>query len=148
MAKSCRHRESTDDGPGEALGTTNRRQGWTAEWRWHIQELIGQTQASKPSLGVARTTLVVTHDTELLRRLRPRIVMIFEGRVRFDGGFDAFVESEDPHIRPYIEQMPLLHSRIDGGAKSHRIQIMILDMESAGLSKSARGRTAPGRRLR
>jgi ABC-type transporter Mla maintaining outer membrane lipid asymmetry ATPase subunit MlaF len=53
---------------------------------------------------------VVTHDTELLRRLRPRIIMLFGGKVSFDGTFDEFIASDDPHIRPYRAQMGLLHN--------------------------------------
>ena len=41
-----------------------------------IHSLIDSTHRAMPSLGVARTSVVVTHDTELLRRLAPRIVML------------------------------------------------------------------------
>jgi phospholipid/cholesterol/gamma-HCH transport system ATP-binding protein len=57
--------------------------------------------------------VIVTHDTELLRRLRPRVVMLHAGRVLFDGSFDAFAASDDPHILPYRAQMGTLHE--DGG---------------------------------
>jgi phospholipid/cholesterol/gamma-HCH transport system ATP-binding protein len=89
--------------------------GLDPEMSSHIHGLIEATHARRPGLGVARTSIVVTHDTELLRRLMPRIVMLHEGRVLFDGDFDAFVASGDEHIRPYIEQMPLLHSRVPMG---------------------------------
>ncbi|MBS0189313.1 MAG: ATP-binding cassette domain-containing protein [Planctomycetes bacterium] len=76
-----------------------------------IHELIERTHLSATVQGIARTSLIVTHDTELLRRLRPRVVMMGEGRICFDGPFEAFVRSDDPHIEPYVRQMPLLHDR-------------------------------------
>ena len=81
-----------------------------------IHELIRDTHGAQPKLaasrdGVVRTSVVVTHDTELLRRLKPRIVMLAEGRVLFDGRYEAFLESRDPHIEPYLEQMHALHCR-------------------------------------
>ena len=59
-----------------------------------------------------RTTVIVTHDKDLLGRLRPRTVMLHEGRVFFDGPFDAFEASRSPIIRPYFDLMPVLHQRI------------------------------------
>ena len=81
-----------------------------------IHELIRTTHDSQPKLareraGVVRTSVVVTHDTELLRRLEPRIVMLADGGVLFDGDYEAFLESTDPHIEPYLEQMHELHCR-------------------------------------
>lgn len=81
-----------------------------------IHGLIRDTHARQPAFaaqrpGVVRTSLVVTHDTELLRRLRPRIVMLHSGKVHFDGTFDQFTASPDPHVRPYLEQMSFLHGR-------------------------------------
>ncbi len=76
-----------------------------------IHALIEQTHWATPELGVQRTSVIVTHDTVLLRRLRPRIVMLNQGRVHFDGSFEAFALSDDPHVRPYLEQMPTLHAR-------------------------------------
>ena len=58
-----------------------------------------------------RTSIIVTHDTELLRRLQPRIIMLHQGGVLFDGTFAAFTESDDLHIRPYLSQMHALHAR-------------------------------------
>lgn len=85
--------------------------GLDPEMSAQIQELIGATHRAQPSFipngnGARRTSIVVTHDTELLRRLRPRVVMLFGGRVLFDGSLDEFIHSGDPHIRPYVAQMP------------------------------------------
>lgn len=76
-----------------------------------IQDLLLSTHGD-PTLGQhLRTTLVITHDKDLLYRLRPRVVMLHEGRVYFDGPFEAFKTSDSPIIRPYFELMPVLHQR-------------------------------------
>ncbi|WP_043743293.1 ABC transporter ATP-binding protein [Paramagnetospirillum magneticum] len=75
-----------------------------------IQDLLLSTHVDERD-GKARTTVVVTHDKDLLYRLRPRVVMLHEGRVSFDGPFEAFHASTSPIIRPYFELMPVLHQR-------------------------------------
>lgn len=85
--------------------------GLDPEMAGQIHALIRKTHESVPGIGGARTSVVITHDTELLRNLRPRVVMLEGGRVLFDGSFDDFVASPDPHIRPYVAQMPMLQSR-------------------------------------
>lgn len=89
--------------------------GLDPEMSAQIQELIGTTHRAQPSFvangnGVRRTSIVVTHDTELLRRLRPRVVMLHGGKVLFDGTFEEFTQSDDPHVRPYLAQMPGIHA--------------------------------------
>lgn len=81
-----------------------------------IHGLIRSTHDSQPALarerrGVQRTSVVVTHDTELLRRLRPRIVMLHAGGVLFNGSFEEFLDRDDDRIRPYLTQMSALHGR-------------------------------------
>jgi phospholipid/cholesterol/gamma-HCH transport system ATP-binding protein len=81
-----------------------------------IHHLIERTHATQPALaaerpGAVRTSIVVTHDTELLRRLKPRVVMLHAGKVLFDGTFEKFTQSSDEHIAPYLAQMHLLHRR-------------------------------------
>jgi phospholipid/cholesterol/gamma-HCH transport system ATP-binding protein len=61
--------------------------------------------------GVEPTTVIITHDKDLLRRLEPRVVMLHEGKVHFDGTFDRFEASDSPIVRPYFESMPALHQR-------------------------------------
>ncbi|WP_009871020.1 ABC transporter ATP-binding protein [Paramagnetospirillum magnetotacticum] len=75
-----------------------------------IQDLLQSTHVDDRD-GRARTTIVVTHDKDLLCRLRPRVVMLHQGRVSFDGPFEAFESSRSPIIRPYFELMPVLHQR-------------------------------------
>jgi phospholipid/cholesterol/gamma-HCH transport system ATP-binding protein len=84
-----------------------------------IHDLIAATHRAQPALagtrkGVVRTSIVVTHDTELLRRLQPRVVMLHGGRVLFDGSFEAFTASDDAHIAPYLAQMHVLNARDHG----------------------------------
>jgi phospholipid/cholesterol/gamma-HCH transport system ATP-binding protein len=73
-----------------------------------VQDLILAThRAAAPS----RTTVIVTHDKDLLTRLEPRIVMLHDGRVFFDGAFSVFAASSSPVVRPYFDLMPVLHGR-------------------------------------
>jgi phospholipid/cholesterol/gamma-HCH transport system ATP-binding protein len=76
-----------------------------------IHDLIASTHAKSDYRGVARTTIIITHDKDLLTRLRPRIIMLHEGHVHFDGDFEDFEVSESAIIRPYFELMPELHQR-------------------------------------
>jgi phospholipid/cholesterol/gamma-HCH transport system ATP-binding protein len=77
-----------------------------------IQDLIDQTHQSPTGTGGHRTTIIVTHDKDLLRRLRPRIVMLNDGVIFFDGPFNTFESSTSPIIRPYFDLMPGLHRRV------------------------------------
>ena len=74
-----------------------------------IHALILAVHLRQPESSVPRTSIIVTHDRDLLRRLQPRIVMLHEGRICFDGNYDAFAQSNSPIIRPYYELMPVLH---------------------------------------
>jgi phospholipid/cholesterol/gamma-HCH transport system ATP-binding protein len=76
-----------------------------------IQDLICTTHRERHRHGGRRTTLIVTHDKSLLYRLRPRVVMLHDGRVFFDGPYARFAESSSPVIRPYFELMPTLQRR-------------------------------------
>jgi phospholipid/cholesterol/gamma-HCH transport system ATP-binding protein len=58
-----------------------------------------------------RTTIIITHDKDLLSRLRPRTIMLYEGKVFFDGPFEDFETSDSEIIRPYFELMPVLQKR-------------------------------------
>lgn len=94
--------------------------GLDPEMAAQIHDLIGSTHRMQPAFaatraGAVRTSVVVTHDTELLRRLRPRIVMLHKGRVHFDGTFEQFTQSDDEHVRPYLAQMPGIHFDGDRG---------------------------------
>jgi phospholipid/cholesterol/gamma-HCH transport system ATP-binding protein len=73
-----------------------------------IQDLIFSTYEQDHD-RIQRTTLIVTHDKDLLYRLRPRVVMLHDGQIFFDGSYAAFEQSDSPIIRPYFELMPMLH---------------------------------------
>lgn len=76
-----------------------------------IHDLIFATHNHILSDGTHRTTIIITHDKDLLNRLRPRTIMLHEGNVFFDGPFEEFEASESPVIRPYFDLMPILHKR-------------------------------------
>jgi phospholipid/cholesterol/gamma-HCH transport system ATP-binding protein len=73
-----------------------------------IAELIDRTHCEGRTRPASRTTLVITHDKDLLFRVRPRVVMLHEGRVLFDGTYAEFLGSDSPVIRPYFALMPAL----------------------------------------
>lgn len=76
-----------------------------------IHHLICDTHAAKRSDDKPQTTLIITHDKDLLRRLSPRILMLHKGSVFFDGPYEKFEQSDSPIIRPYFELMAALHLR-------------------------------------
>ncbi len=77
----------------------------------HIQDLIQAAHVAKTESKAQRTSIIVTHDKDLLSRLEPRVVLLHEGRVAFDGPFAEFHDSESPIVRPYFDLMPMLHQR-------------------------------------
>lgn len=76
----------------------------------HIHDLIWNTHL-RPSEGKPRTTLVVTHDKDLLRRLRPRIIMLQGGKVCFEGEYARFTEAKEGPPFEYLHAMPVLHAK-------------------------------------
>jgi len=72
-----------------------------------IQDLI--LAMHQDAKAQQRTTIIITHDKDLLNRLEPRTVMLFEGKVHFDGPFCDFAKSKSAIIRPYFELMPVFH---------------------------------------
>lgn len=74
-----------------------------------VQDLIYQTHIGAAPGHPKRTTLIITHDKDLLIRLEPRVVMLHQGRVHFDGPYAAFEAATSPAIRPYFDLMPALH---------------------------------------
>lgn len=76
-----------------------------------MHDLIHATHNATVAGGLERTTVIITHDKDLLTRLRPRTVMLHDGTVFFDGPFEAFSGSRSPIIRPYFDLMPVLNRR-------------------------------------
>ena len=55
-----------------------------------------------------RTSIVVTHDTHLAKRLADRIVFLQEGKVAFFGTWNEFANSKDPFLRNFLLQDELV----------------------------------------
>lgn len=77
----------------------------------HIQDLILTAHMATSAGRPRRTTVIITHDKDLLNRLEPRVIMLHRGVVAFDGPFVDFEASDSPIIRPYFDLMPLLQLR-------------------------------------
>jgi phospholipid/cholesterol/gamma-HCH transport system ATP-binding protein len=90
------------DEPTTGLDPTNSTQ---------MHDLIYATHNAIVAGGVERTTVIITHDKDLLTRLRPRTAMLHDGVVFFDGPFEDFSKSKSTIIRPYFDLMPVLNQR-------------------------------------
>jgi phospholipid/cholesterol/gamma-HCH transport system ATP-binding protein len=77
----------------------------------HIHDLIWNTHHTPRSDGTKRTSIIVTHDKDLLRRISPRIVMLDKGQVVFDGDYEHFRVTDVPAAKQYLVEMPQLQSR-------------------------------------
>jgi ABC-type transport system involved in resistance to organic solvents, ATPase component len=77
----------------------------------NIHDLIYSIHNSTGDNGSTKTSIIISHDKDLLMRLRPRTVMLHQGKVHFDGPFEEFETSSSGVIRPYFKLMPLLHGQ-------------------------------------
>jgi phospholipid/cholesterol/gamma-HCH transport system ATP-binding protein len=57
-------------------------------------------QRAKDQLGF--TSIVVTHDMRLARRLADQVLFLDQGRARFFGPLKGFLDSPDPHIQEFL----------------------------------------------
>ncbi len=48
------------------------------------------------------TSVVVTHDLDLMRRVGDRVVVLYEGRVAYFGPVDELEHCDHPHIREFL----------------------------------------------
>jgi phospholipid/cholesterol/gamma-HCH transport system ATP-binding protein len=48
------------------------------------------------------TSIVVTHDLDLMRKVADRVVVLHEGRVIFSGAVEELERSEHPHIQEFL----------------------------------------------
>lgn len=76
-----------------------------------IHELIFNLHHRPRRMGPPRTTIIITHDKDLLRRVRPRVIMLHKGGIAFDGQYDEFTQSDAPEAEEYLRDMPVLHTR-------------------------------------
>jgi phospholipid/cholesterol/gamma-HCH transport system ATP-binding protein len=49
------------------------------------------------------TSVVVTHDLDLMRHVADRVVVLYEGRVIYAGPVDRLAESKHPHIQEFLD---------------------------------------------
>jgi len=63
--------------------------------------LTGLMLRLKSQLGL--TSVVVTHDLELMRHVADRVVVLHEGRVIYSGSVDRLEESDQPHIHQFLD---------------------------------------------
>ncbi|MGB0035821.1 MAG: ATP-binding cassette domain-containing protein [Candidatus Acidiferrales bacterium] len=69
----------------------------------HISELI-----LKLKIKFKKTSIVVTHDTHLAKKLADRIIFLQEGRVAFFGKWAELESSKDPFLRNFLQQDELI----------------------------------------
>jgi phospholipid/cholesterol/gamma-HCH transport system ATP-binding protein len=77
-----------------------------------IHDLIKEVHGRPAGDGGLRTTVLVTHDAQLLFRLKPRVIMLHSGKVFFDGSAHEFESATSPIITPYLDFMPFLQLRV------------------------------------
>ncbi len=75
----------------------------------------GQVAKGEHAPSPPRTSIIVTHDKDLLRRLQPRVVMLDKGVVCFDGPYERFGQDSCEPAKAYLETMPVLHGKRDPG---------------------------------
>lgn len=75
-----------------------------------IHDLIQKTHHATAPDGEARTSLIITHDKDFLARVQPRVIMLHDRRVHFDGSYEDFAASDSEVVRPYFELMPALQA--------------------------------------
>jgi phospholipid/cholesterol/gamma-HCH transport system ATP-binding protein len=67
-----------------------------------IHELLRTVHNRSTASGMPRTSFIVTHDKDLLRNLRPRIVLLQAGQIVFEGLFEAFERSTNTAVQAYL----------------------------------------------
>jgi len=69
----------------------------------HVSELIVKLKAK-----FRKTSIVVTHDTHLAKKLADRIIFLQEGRVSFFGTWQEFENSKDPFLHNFLMEDQLI----------------------------------------
>ncbi len=69
----------------------------------HISDLIAKLKAK-----LRKTSIVVTHDTHLAKKLADRILFLQEGRVGFFGTWKELENSKEPFLRNFLAQDELI----------------------------------------
>lgn len=76
-----------------------------------MHDLLFHTHHRPRADGTPRTTVFVTHDRDLLRRVHPRVVMLHKAGVCFDGPYADFGRTDCAPAAEYLRAMPVLHAR-------------------------------------
>jgi len=76
-----------------------------------IHELIREIHAVPRADGLPRTSVIITHDQELLCRLRPRIILLADGTICFDGTYEQFRVAKGSCAARYLRAMDALQTR-------------------------------------
>jgi len=69
----------------------------------HVSELIRKLKEK-----FHKTSIVVTHDTHLAKKLADRVIFLQEGRVSFFGTWPELEKSKDPFLRNFLLQDELI----------------------------------------
>jgi phospholipid/cholesterol/gamma-HCH transport system ATP-binding protein len=69
----------------------------------HVSDLIVKLKQK-----FHKTSIVVTHDTHLAKKLADRVIFLQEGRVSFFGTWTELEESSDPFLRNFLLQDELI----------------------------------------
>jgi phospholipid/cholesterol/gamma-HCH transport system ATP-binding protein len=69
----------------------------------HISDLILRLKKT-----LHKTSIVVTHDTHLAKKLADRVIFLNEGRVGFFGTWADFESSQDPTLRHFLVEDELI----------------------------------------
>jgi phospholipid/cholesterol/gamma-HCH transport system ATP-binding protein len=62
--------------------------------------MAGLMQRLKRQLSL--TSIVVTHDLDLMRHVADKVAVLFEGRVIYFGPVEGLEESTHPHVREFL----------------------------------------------
>jgi phospholipid/cholesterol/gamma-HCH transport system ATP-binding protein len=65
----------------------------------HISDLIVKLKQS-----LRKTSIVVTHDTHLAKKLADRVIFLVDGRVAFFGKWPDLENTRDPFLRNFLAQ--------------------------------------------
>jgi phospholipid/cholesterol/gamma-HCH transport system ATP-binding protein len=69
----------------------------------HMSDLIAGLKAK-----LHKTSIVVTHDTHLARKLADRVIFLQEGRLGFFGTWEELEKSNEPFLRNFLAQDELI----------------------------------------
>ena len=69
----------------------------------HMSDLIVRLKKT-----LQKTSIVVTHDTHLAKKLADRVIFLQEGRVGFFGTWKELAASKDPFLRNFLEEDELI----------------------------------------